>query len=700
MDARIHFLQGALFEKTGRYVEALSSLDRSIDLNPNDVQAVSANALVLSVLGQNRKAWQLLENAVERIPGSATLLSNLGVACEKLQDFAGALAAYDRALALDERCAAARKNRGYVLSRLGHAELALANNLVLAEQQPNDPDAHYNSAETLLALKRYDEALLACQNALRLRPDHVQAMIASGLALSVSGKFDEARRIFEAASTKDPDAVKNFVNPFEVVHFDGRRRFDPESIFLARAYESLHDCDWRSREAFIAQFLEIVKERIASGGMFADPSIAYNALTLPVPDSLRFDIARTLSEGVLSRAAPALTSTVRPRKRTDRLRIAYLSPDFREHLNAYLLCPLIEFHDRSKFEVLCYSSGPPDASNIRDRLQLAADRFVDIHGLPTDAVVDAVRRDEINVLVDTGGFTTYSRPDLLVCQAAPIQVSYLGFPGTLGMRSVQYRVTDRIATPADQKQHWSESLVYLPDTFFAYEPFRGLQTNLNPTRAEYGLPDKEFVFCSFNNYYKIEPEIFGVWMEILNAVSGSVLWLAGRNEKAMENIRREASVRGVSAERLIFAPFEEKSRYLARFALADLFLDTFVFNAMTTACDALAAGLPILTCPGRTFTSRVAASLLTAGRFTEGIARSAQDYRDRAIAWGSNPEQLRNIRREKLSNSLTAPLFDTRSRARQLEVAYREMWRRYEQGLPFESFDVARTPSPPPNRWF
>jgi predicted O-linked N-acetylglucosamine transferase (SPINDLY family) len=274
-----------------------------------------------------------------------------------------------------------------------------------------------------------------------------------------------------------------------------------------------------------------------------------------------------------------------------------------------------------------------------------------------------------------------------------VQVSYLAFPGTLGMDAVPWRIVDRIASPPAQKDAWSEALIYLPGTFFVYDRFE-MQSPVTLSRSEYGLPEDVFVYCSFNNYYKIEPEIFSVWMDILRAVPSGVLWLAGRNANAAANMRREAEARGISGNRLIFAPYESRDRYRARFRLADLFLDTSIFNAMTTACDALASSLPLLTVPGASFPSRVAASLVTAGGFPDGIADSLDDYRRKAVEWGSDPGVLRKLRRDKLSEPMNTPLFDTAGRVRQLEKAYEEMWRRHQAGLAPESFDVVAQSAP------
>jgi predicted O-linked N-acetylglucosamine transferase (SPINDLY family) len=697
-NAGAHFLLGALLDRLGRVEEALAAMEQSLAIDADGVQALSARASLLLRLGRAGDAQAHLEAATRRQPANAQLWFNFGAALEASGDFTGALAAYDSALALPDAPPEVLMNRGYALARLGRIEEAVENNARLTERLPRNADAHFNLADVLLAARRPQAALAASVRALEIAPDHARARIASGLALAQMGRIDEARAAFEQVRIEDPEALRTFVNIFDTAPWRGGDRFDPELIHFAAGYDKLLDCDWSERDELIERCQRLVRERSQAGTGPADPSLAYDLLTLPVPAATRRAAARGLASRIESRARPPLPFASKPSP-GKRLRIGYFSPDFRDHLNAYLLHPLVRLHDRSSFEVFCYSTGPSDRSAIRAQVMAAADGFIDVAALDDERIATRIREDGIDVLVDAGGFTTYARPGAMALRAAPVQVGYLAFPGTQGMDAVPYRIVDRIACPPEQQQDWTEALVYLPDTFFIYDRFEPLAAP-SISRSEYGLPDAAFVFCCFNNYYKIEPGIFGVWMNILRNVPGSVLWLAGRNAAAASNLRREALQRGVAADRLVFAPFEPRDRYRARFALADLFLDTPIFNAMTTACDALAAGLPLLTAPGREFPSRVAASLLTAAGFTAGIVESMEAYRLQAIAWGKHRDSLDALRRQCLSQPLSTPLFDTEARVRQLEQAYREMWRRYCGGLPPESFDVVRTsPGNWINRW-
>lgn len=698
-DARSHFFLGSLRDGQGRDDSALEAFDRALALAPGHVQALSAKCAVLVRCGRAPEAVRLLDEAVTRQPEADQLRFNLGTVREACGDWQGALAAYDGLLASADFQRHAYMNRGHVLTRLRRLDEALENNRMLVRLAPQMAEAHFNLAELLLASGKPAEALEACEDALRLAPGYSKARIATGLALSQLGRIDPARAAFDHVRREDPGAIARYANVYDLRPPDDEDRFDPELIYLSGACRALHDCDWTRRSELIEALRAVIPARASAGRDLADTGLAYEVLALPLPADLRKSVAQgTSARYEKHRGNAGLRPSTRDTDPARRLRIGYLSPDFCEHLNAYLLLPLLRLHDRAAFEVVCYSVGPADSSPIRRSVQAAADRFVDVATLDDAAIAGAIRDDGIDVLVDVGGFTTYSRPGVVARQPAPVQTGYLGFPGTQGMAALPWRIVDRIACPPGQSGDWTEALAYLPDTFYVYDrpdpfPAPGL------TRAEYGLPEDAFVFCCFNNYYKIEPGVFSIWMDVLRAVPGSVLWLAGRNALAASNLRREAKARGVDGDRLVFAPFDARDRYLARFALADLFLDTFVFNAMTTACDALAAGLPVVTMPGREFPSRVAASLLHAARFGEGVVESPDAYRDRAIDWGRHPDRLQALRGQKLSDPGTLPLFDTRRRVRQLETAYREMWRRYGLGLPAAGFDVLRSQAPLGNRW-
>jgi predicted O-linked N-acetylglucosamine transferase (SPINDLY family) len=376
------------------------------------------------------------------------------------------------------------------------------------------------------------------------------------------------------------------------------------------------------------------------------------------------------------------------RYRHDRIRVAYLSADFRMHPMSYLIVGLFEHHDRGRFETIGISFGPDDRSEIRTRVKGAFEDFIDVRSKSDLEVARLMRELEVDIAVDLMGYTQYDRMGILALRPAPVQVSYIGFPGTMGADFIDYILADRFVIPEEHHACYTEKVVYLPDTYLANDSKRVI-ADRTPARAEAGLPEQGFVFCSFNNNYKISPPVFDVWMRLLDKVEGSVLWLLESNAVAVRSLRQEAANRGIAPERLVFAPIVKVEEHLARHRLADLFLDTLPYNAHTTACDALWAGLPVVTCLGTTFVGRVAASLLNAIGLNELITRSLEEYEALALELATNRKRLAGIKSKLAQNRETYPLFDTDRFRRHIEAAYTTMWERSQRGQPPESFAVA-----------
>jgi predicted O-linked N-acetylglucosamine transferase (SPINDLY family) len=360
--------------------------------------------------------------------------------------------------------------------------------------------------------------------------------------------------------------------------------------------------------------------------------------------------------------------------------VGYLSPDFREHTNGFLTRPLFRLADRTRFETFAYSLDPGDGGECREHIRAQAEHFVDVSGMDDDAAARRIGADRIDVLVDLGGYTAGARPGILARRPAPAQVNYLGFPGSMQAGFVDYRVSDALATPPGSEGDWSEHLVRLPTTFYLYDRDEP-RPAATPTRAEYGLPEAGVVFCALHQPYKFEPVMFDLWMRLLDQVPGSVLWLPGHDRRVTAHLASEAAARGVYASRLRFAPFEPRPRYFARLALADLMLDTRLFNAMTTACDALWMGLPVIACAGVTFTARVSPSLLTAAGLPELVVRDLPAYERLALALARDASK-RAALRARVAAARDSALFDTAARVRELEAAWLAIAQRARAGKP------------------
>lgn len=397
-----------------------------------------------------------------------------------------------------------------------------------------------------------------------------------------------------------------------------------------------------------------------------------------------------IEASAMERLDMALTFGVSARPK---IRLGYLSCDFHAHATSLLLVELLESHDRERFEIFAYSYGPDDGKGMRERLKKSFDRFIDIQGLSTSEAAQAIHGDEVDILIDLKGYTQATRTAILAFRPAPIQVNYLGYPGTLGGDLCDYIITDRFLTPPDSADDYSEAFAYLPDS---YQPHgREGPIGARPTRAEAGLGEEGFVFCCFNQAYKITPDVFDVWCRLLADVPGSVLWLL-KNALAEGNLRNEACRRGIAPDRLVFADDKPQIEHLGRLGLADLVLDTLPYNAHTTASDALWAGVPLVTCAGDTFPSRVAGSLLHAIGLPELITDDLEAYYELAFDLATRPARLSEIKRKLAGNRLSTPLFDIRTYTRDLEALFETIWQRYRDGEPPAAIGRIREPEGEP----
>ncbi len=411
----------------------------------------------------------------------------------------------------------------------------------------------------------------------------------------------------------------------------------------------------------------------------------FQTFTLPVTPADQLSCARAWCRREIPSSAPLSRGETYVH---DRIRVAYVSSDFGEHPTSQLMVGLFEQHDRARFETIAVATQPGDGSRLRARLAKAFDHFIEAHDKSDWEIAQLLRRMEVDIAVDLNGHNGEARTRVFAHRPAPVQVSYLVYPGTMGADFIDYLIADRIVVPEAERAHYCEKIVWLPESYFVYDNSRPVPAS-GTTRAALGLPEDGFVFCCFNNSYKITPELFDLWMRLLGRVDRSVLWLLGSNRDFSENIKRETEARGIPAERVVFAPRVRPDQYLARYHHADLFLDTFHCNAHTTACDAMWMGLPVLTRIGETFAGRVAASLLTALGLPELIAHSAAEYEERALQFARTPPLMAATRSAVAANRRTRPLFDTRRSTRHAEAAYEQMMARHAQGRRPEHFAIS-----------
>ena len=555
---------------------------------------------------------------------------------------------------------------------------------------PRSPDAFYNLGCSYLQLQRHQQAVLCFDAALGLKPDYDAAWTNRGVALLSLRRQSDALASFDRAiqlNPRDPEAFSNRGTAwFELQRYDRAAEdyarvaeLAPDfphargNLALARSY----CCDWR--------FAERDRAEITAAIRAGRPAISPHASVLlldSAEDQLLCARNWTSTHGPAAHAPPAPGAYDH-----SKIRVAYVSGDFHQHATAMLLVGVLEEHDRERFEISGVSFGADDSSALRRRVAAACDRFLDVQAASDHEIAQKLLDLQIDIAVDLKGFTQGSRPGIFARRAAPIQINYLGHPGTMGAEYIDYILADEIVIPPEMQRHYTEQVVYLPGSYQATDRHR-LIPEERPTRAEAGLPEHAFVFCCFNNSCKITRENFHVWMRLLRSIEGSVLWLLAGNETAVQNLKGATEAAGVEADRLIFAPRTAPDSHLARHALADLFLDTLPCSAHTAASDALWAGLPLLTVAGTTFAGRVAASLLNALGVPELVTASLAEYEALALSLARKPQELAAIRAAVAERRRTSALFNTARFTRNLERAYLMMWERQRQKLDTRAFTV------------
>ncbi|MDB5617898.1 tetratricopeptide repeat protein [Tardiphaga sp.] len=605
-----------------RFEEAEPYLKSALRIDARSDATHYNYGLVLKALGRPDEALRRFSESLALNPANAESWNNRGIVHNDLRDYAAALSDFDKAMALNPRYAA----------------------------------ACFNRSRSLAELKRYDEALGACDLALQWQPDLAEASFGRGFI------FQQMRRPGEAAEA-----------------YARAMRINPDLPLLKGnlLHQKMLTCDWAGTNELISG----IDADLASGKLSVEP-FAWQGIATTDASLLRCASLYAAARYPAPRLAPSFA----PAQRGGKIRIGYLSGEFREQATSLLMAGVLEQHDRQRFEIFAFDNGFDDGSTTRRRIEAAVDGVVDIAGLSDPGAVAAIRDQRIDILVNLNGYFGEHRSGVFARRAAPLQVNYLGFPGTLGASYMDYIVADATVLPEAQRRFFAEKVVTLPNCYQANDDKKQIADRIF-TREECGLPAEGFVFCCFNNAYKITPAMFDVWMRILTQVDGSVLWLL--EDSAAENLRREAAARGIDPARLVFATRTRPAEHLARHRVADLFLDTLPYNAHTTASDALWAGLPLLTCRGDTFAGRVAASLLQSIDVPELIAPTLQQFERQAIDLATHPQRLSAIRQKLSAHRRATPAFNTAMFTGHLEAAYLAMMTRHRAGLAPDHLMVA-----------
>jgi protein O-GlcNAc transferase len=684
------FHRGAALFRVGQPLDALANYEKALEIEPNFIEAMNDHGTVLLSLRRFDEALAGFDRVLAIEPSHFSALSNRGAALQGLNRSEEALAALDRALAIEPRSSATLYNRGSILQRLGHNKEALVNYEAALAIDLNDGGAWNNRGGVLQSLERFDDALASYDRAVAIKPGYAEAWFNRGSLLRLLKCPDEARRSYDRALAINSDlvgALSSRANLLWVTYgdYEGALRdleraaiIDPDYPYLRG--DLLHLRMYGARWHDFDRQVSALDEAVRAGKRAVTPFV-YQVISQSPRD---LQSCAVLYNNDRYPAAHCVVPATSPH---DKIRVGYVSGEFRQQATSFLAAGLYERHDRERFDIVAFDSGGSDGSSMRARLEAAFDNFVDISALPDGAAAARIRAENIDILVNLNGYFGAARMGVFAHRPAPIQVNYLGFPGTLGADYIDYIIADRIVIPESERAFYNEQVAYLPDCYQVNDSKRAIGKD-DRSRSEWDLPETRFVFCNFNQSYKLIPPMFTTWMRILDQIEGSTLWLLESNKDVSRHLRQEAERHCVAGERLVFAPLVAVEEHLARHRHADLFLDSIPCNAHTTASDALWAGLPVVTCRGTTFAGRVATSLLHAIGLPELVADDLAQYVALCVNLARDPASLKTVREILWRNRRTAPLFDTDRYRRNIEAAYTAMWEAHRGGAKPRGFSV------------
>ena len=683
--------RGGALAQMEKPAEALECFEKASAMKPDSPSAWLNQGNTLVEMGRHAEAIKRYDKALARDPKLAEIWMSRGHALVHLQQYTDALTSYRQALALNSTLLDAWLNTGNILRNANRLDEALAAYEKALSEDPGYIGAWLNCGNVYRDMRRFDRAIECYERVLQLDEEAIDGWLNLGNVLLDTKRYDRALECYGRAIQRDAQCADAWFRR-GLIYSEQRRYRDachdyqkaltmqPEIKFgIGHYFGSLAKiCDWQ----VLPSVGTAVNAKVQAGKLAIQPLDYLNV-------SSSIESQRQCAELYVQeyRAAQQVLPAISGYDRRQKIRIGYFSADFRVHAVSILMAEVFEHHDRSRFELIAFSfySGKPDV--MTQRVMAAFDQFIDVSQHSCKEIAELARQLEIDVAVDLGGHTADNRTEAFAYRAAPVQVNYLGYPGTMGADFMDYIIGDPVVIPALTRDLYTEKVIYLP-CFQANDSRREISSRVF-SRAELGLPPEGVVYCCFNSNYKFTPEVFDAWMRILAQVEGSVIFLLEENNQVAANLRREAALRGVDPGRLVFGGALPAAEYLSRYRVADLFLDTLPFNAGTTASDALWSGLPVLTCAGEAFASRMAASLLHAVGLPELVTETLEAYEREAVALGRDPERLSQLKRRLVEERSRALLFDSVRFTRKLEQAYEAMYQRQQSGLAPEHIDVA-----------
>ena len=695
----LHLL-GLIAYQARKLEKAFCLIEKAVSVCPDSPLYLNNLGLVLKDLGRLDEAISACKKALKLKPDFAEACMTIAGICEEQEKQDEALYYYQKLVFLQPDNEETYCKMGYLFKQIGQQEKAVNAYKMALEINPSYAEAWNDLGNIVSEREELTEALICYENALKYRKDFAKAHNNVANIYIKRGELSQAISSYKKALQINPDSPVIYYNLGNAHQkkgesgnaiwcYENALKCDPS--YLEASTQLIHQlqqsCQWDKLPDEINRFNNLLPEAIAKGEI--NTEAPFVSLSIHEDPKLNFEIARARSKSIEKKMAKIKNQVAfqKREKKRDKITIGYLSNDFRNHPVAHLILGLFKLHDRNSFNISCYSSSNEGGEKYRNQIKRDCDNFVDIESMTDIDAAQKIYKDEVDILIDLMGHTRGNRLGILALKPAPIQVTYLGCPATTGANFIDYIMTDNIVTPIGDSPYYSEKPVYLPNCY---------QINNNEEkisakkfkRSDFGLPENAFVFSSFNQTYKIEPVMFDIWMNILKNIPLSVLWLLRYGEASAKKLREEATARGVDGDRLIFTGMLPKDEHLARLKLADLALDTRIYNGHTSTSDALWAGLPVITLKGNHFASRVSSSILSAIDMTELITYTLEEYEDLAVSFALSRSKLQTLKNKVQQNRLSTPLFDTTKFARNMESTYLKMWRRYEMGQDITSFEV------------
>jgi protein O-GlcNAc transferase len=689
-DAELLINKGSTCNDVKNFNLALELLEKAIQIQPNIPEAWFNKGVALDNLNRYEDSISAYNEAIKLGPNYYEAWNNKGITLCKLKRYEEAITHFDKALSLKPEYVEAWSNKGEILHELKRYNEAIAHYDKALSLKPDYAEAWSFKGATLYELKRYNEAIAHYDKALSLKPDYAEALLNKGAALKELKWYEQAIDFANKALAIDPNLAEAWSN--KAAALNELKRYDEAITHYEKALCLKPNIDWVYGDLVHAKMkicswsnldnaIELISKKVMENEKIAQP---FSLLALIDDAQLHKKSAEIYIQSIYP-LNPVL-GEIKKYSKHEKIRLGYFSADFRNHAVSFLMAELFELHDKNRFEIIAFSTRSGDDSLMRQRLSKAFDQFIDVHNMPDLEVAKLSRKLEIDIAVDLGGFTAESRLGIFALRAAPIQLSYIGYLGTTGATYMDYILSDQTITSDGSEDCFTEKIIRLPS--YQVNDSQRKISDKKFTRKELGLPENSFVFCCFNNSYKILPSTFNSWMNILKSCKESVLYLYADNEWVEHNLVKEAEIRGVDGNRLIFGKHLPLDQYLSRYKLCDLFLDTAPYNAGTTASDALWAGLPVLTLVGQSFASRVAASVLNAIDLPELVTTTQAHYEALAIELAHSPEKLATIKSKLEMNRETTLLFNTFKFKNSIESAYQKIYERYQADLKPEHISI------------